>query len=230
MLIRPDLLPVNGQVDFVYLPDRETVRPTTRSEVPFKAGNATVLKGGSEVIHSNRALIALVSRTLAPAGLSDACQLVDTTDRQAVSILVQQEEFIDLVIPRGGEGLIRFVVEQSRVPVIKHYKGVCNICVGREADLDKALSIAENAKIFRPAVCNAMENLLVHEAVASCFLPALAQCMDRAGVELRGDGRTQEILPDTTPASEGDYHEEFLDLVLAVRVVSGLDEAIAHNE
>ncbi len=196
----------------------------------FKAGNATLLKGGSEAIHSNRALIALVCRTLAPAGLADACQLVDTTDREAVSVLLQQEEFIDLVIPRGGEGLIRFVAERSRIPVIKHYKGVCNIYVDQEADLDKALSIAENAKISRPAVCNAMENLLVHEQVAPRFLPSFAQRMNRAGVELRGDDRTREILPDVAPATEDDYHEEYLDLVLAVRVVSGLDEAVTHIE
>jgi glutamate-5-semialdehyde dehydrogenase len=196
----------------------------------FKAGNATVLKGGSEAIHSNRALVELVSGTLAPAGLSDACRLVDTTDRKAISILVRQEEFIDLIIPRGGEGLIRLVAETSRIPVIKHYKGVCNIYVDEEADLEKALTIAENAKISRPAVCNAVENLLIHEQAAGRFLPRFARRMDEAGVELRGDDRTREILPGVTPATDEDYHEEFLDLILAVRVVSDMDEAVAHIE
>ncbi len=195
----------------------------------FKAGNATVLKGGSEAIHSNRALVELVG-TLAPAGLSDACRLVDTTDRTAISILVRQEEFIDLIIPRGGEGLIRLVARTSRIPVIKHYKGVCNIYVDEEADLEKALTIAENAKISRPAVCNAVENLLIHEQAAGRFLPRFARRMDEAGVELRGDDRTREILPGVTPATDEDYHEEFLDLILAVRVVSDMDEAVAHIE
>ncbi len=175
----------------------------------FKAGNATVLKGGSEAIHSNRALVDLVGETLAPAGLSDACRLLDTTDRNAIAIMVRQEEFIDLIIPRGGEGLIRFVAATSRIPVIKHYKGVCNIYVDEEADLEKALSIAENAKISRPAVCNAVENLLIHEKAAGRFLPRLARRMDQAGVELRGDDRTREILPGATPATDEDYHEEF---------------------
>ncbi len=196
----------------------------------FKAGNATVLKGGSEAIHSNRALVDLVGETLAPAGLSDACRLLDTTDRNAIAIMVRQEEFIDLIIPRGGEGLIRFVAATSRIPVIKHYKGVCNIYVDEEADLEKALSIAENAKISRPAVCNAVENLLIHEKAAGRFLPRLARRMDQAGVELRGDDRTREILPGATPATDEDYHEEFLDLILAVKVVSNLDEAVAHIE
>jgi len=196
----------------------------------FKAGNATVLKGGSEAIHSNRALVDLVARTLAPAGLSDACRLLDTTDRNAIAIMVRQEEFIDLIIPRGGEGLIRFVAATSRIPVIKHYKGVCNIYVDEEADLDKALTIAENAKISLPAVCNAVENLLIHEKAAGRFLPRFARRMDQVGVELRGDERTREILPGATPATDEDYHEEFLDLILAVRVVSNLDEAVAHIE
>ncbi len=196
----------------------------------FKAGNATVLKGGSEAIHSNRALVDLVARTLAPAGLSDACRLLDTTDRNAIAIMVRQEEFIDLIIPRGGEGLIRFVAATSRIPVIKHYKGVCNIYVDEEADLEKALTIAENAKISRPAVCNAVENLLIHEKAAARFLPRFARRMDQAGVELRGDDRTCKILPGATPATDEDYHEEFLDLILAVRVVSNLDEAVAHIE
>ncbi len=194
----------------------------------FKAGNATVLKGGSEAIHSNRALVKIVSAVLTPEGLGDACQIVDSTDRQAVSLLLQQEESIDLIIPRGGEGLIRFVAENSRIPVIKHYKGVCNVYVDREADLQKAVAIAENAKVSRPSVCNAMETLLVHEAVAEEFLPLFREHMKRCGVEIRGDERTRQLIPEALPASEEDYHAEYLDLILAVRVVSDLDEAIEH--
>ena len=194
----------------------------------FKAGNATVLKGGSEAIHSNRALVRSVSATLASEELGDACQIVDSTDRQAVNLLIQQEESIDLIIPRGGEGLIRFVAENSRIPVIKHYKGVCNVYVDREADLRKAVAIAENAKVSRPSVCNAMETLLVHEAVAAEFLPLFQEHMKRCGVEIRGDERTQALIPEALPASEEDYHAEYLDLILAVRVVSDLDEAIRH--
>lgn len=194
----------------------------------FKAGNATVLKGGSEAIHSNRALVAAVAEELAASGLSDACQMVDSTDRQAVSLLLQQEEHIDLIIPRGGEGLIRFVAENSRIPVIKHYKGVCHVYVDREADLKKALSISENAKISRPAVCNAMETLLVHEAVASEFLPLLREKMKQHGVEIRGDDRTRLLIPEAGTATEEDYHTEYLDLIVAVRVVPNLDEAVQH--
>ena len=194
----------------------------------FKAGNATVLKGGSEAIHSNRALVKTVSFTLDPEELGDACQIVDSTDRQGVSLLLQQDENIDLIIPRGGEGLIRFVAETSRIPVIKHYKGVCNVYVDREADLRKAVAIAENAKVSRPAVCNAMETLLVHEAVAGEFLPLFQRHMKRCGVEIRGDEKTRQSIPDALPASEEDYHAEYLDLILAVRVVSDLDEAIRH--
>ncbi len=194
----------------------------------FKAGNATVLKGGSEAIHSNRALVKTVSAVLTPEGLGDACQIVDSTDRQAVSLLLRQEESIDLIIPRGGEGLIRFVAENSRIPVIKHYKGVCNVYVDREADLQKAVAIAENAKVSRPSVCNAMETLLVHEAVAEKFLPLFREHMKRCGVEIRGDERTRQLIPEALPASEEDYHAEYLDLILAVRVVSDLDEAIQH--
>ena len=194
----------------------------------FKAGNATVLKGGSEAIHSNRALVKTVSAVLIPEGLGDTCQIVDSTDRQAVSLLLRQEESIDLIIPRGGEGLIRFVAANSRIPVIKHYKGVCNVYVDREADLQKAVAIAENAKVSRPSVCNAMETLLVHEAVAEEFLPLFQEHMKRCGVEIRGDERTRQLIPEALPASEEDYHAEYLDLILAVRVVSDLDEAIQH--
>ena len=196
----------------------------------FKAGNSTVLKGGSEAIHSNRALVATISSVLTPAGLENTCQFIDSTNREAVSVLLKQEETVDVIIPRGGEPLIRFVTENSRIPVIKHYKGVCHVYVDEEADIEMAVDIAENAKISRPGVCNAMETLLVHERVASTFLTAFAEKMKAAGVELRGDDTSQEILPEIKEATDGDYFEEYLDLILAVRVVSGLDQAIDHIE
>jgi len=137
---------------------------------------------------------------------------------------------VDLIIPRGGEPLIRFVTENSRIPVIKHYKGVCHVYVDEDADLGMALAIAENAKVSRPGVCNALETLLVHEKVAAEFLPRFAERMKEAGVEIRGDTRTRQILPDAKEATEEDYHAEYLDLILSLRVVDGLDEAIEHIE
>ena len=196
----------------------------------FKAGNATVLKGGSEALNSNRALARTIRDVLESSGIEDACQLVDSTSREAVSFLLEQEEDVDLIIPRGGEGLIRFVTQNSRIPVIKHYKGVCHLYVDEDADLSMAVSIAENAKISRPSVCNALETLLVHEKAAASFLPAFSERMEQAGVEVRGDALTREILPGVKEASDQDYYAEFLDLVLAVRVVNGLDEAVEHIE
>lgn len=196
----------------------------------FKAGNATVLKGGTEALNSNRALVNLVQGVLSSSGAPDACQIVDSASREAVSLLLKQEEFVDLIIPRGGEGLIRFVSENSRIPVIKHYKGVCHLYVDKNADLSMATSIAENAKVSRPAVCNALETLLVHEAAAPAFLPVFSERMKQAGVELRGDARTRETLPGVKEATQEDYYAEYLDLILAVRVVKDLDEAIEHIE
>ncbi|MEE8347924.1 MAG: glutamate-5-semialdehyde dehydrogenase [Acidobacteriota bacterium] len=194
----------------------------------FKAGNSTVLKGGSEAIHSNRALVKTISTVLTPLGLEGTCQFVDSTRREAVSVLLKQEDTVDVIIPRGGEPLIRFVTENSRIPVIKHYKGVCHIYVDEAADLEMAAAITENAKVSRPAVCNSLETLLVHQKVASTFLPALFEKLKPADVELRGDGPSREILPDIKEATEEDYYAEYLDLILAVRVVSGLEQAIAH--
>jgi len=196
----------------------------------FKAGNATVLKGGSEALHSNRALVETISTVLTPSGLEGTCQFLDWTSREAVSILLKQEENVDVIIPRGGESLIRFVTQNSRIPVIKHYKGVCHVYVDEEADIEMAASIADNAKVSRPAVCNALETLLVHQKVASTFLPVFSEKMKTAGVELRGDDQSRDILPDIKAATEEDYFAEFLDLILAVRVVSGLDEAVDHIE
>jgi glutamate-5-semialdehyde dehydrogenase len=196
----------------------------------FKAGNATILKGGSESLNSNQALVDVICGVLSGAGLRAACQLLASSDRQAVSVLLKQDELIDVIIPRGGEGLIRFVTENSRIPVIKHFKGVCHVYVDESADLEMALNITHNAKTSRPAVCNALETLLVHQGAASRFLPAFYERMRADKVEIRADERARQHIPDALPASEDDFYAEFLDLILAVRVVASLDEAIEHIE
>ena len=197
----------------------------------LKAGNAVILRGGSEAIHSNRALSLILRGVLRVKGLPEnAVQLIPMVDREAVQVLLQLEEHIDLIIPRGGEDLIRAVVSQSRIPVIKHYKGVCHVFVDAGADFDMAVRICLNAKVQRPGVCNAMETLLVHRAAAGAFLPAVAEALRNAGVELRGCDRTRAVLPGIAEATEQDWHEEYLDLVLAVKVVDGIDEAIRHIE
>jgi glutamate-5-semialdehyde dehydrogenase len=197
----------------------------------LKAGNAVILRGGSEAIHSNLALSRILRGVLRARGLPEnAVQLVPMVDREAVNMLLQLEEYIDLIIPRGGEDLIRAVVSQSRIPVIKHYKGVCHVFVDAGADLDMAVRICLNAKVQRPGVCNAMETLLVHRSAAGEFLPAVAEALEKAGVALRGCERTRAILPGLEEATEKDWHEEYLDLVLAVKVVDGIDEAIGHIE
>ncbi len=195
----------------------------------LKAGNSIILRGGGEALHSNQALAQCIGQALEENGLpKTAAQVVPVRDREAVKVLLKQEEYLDLIIPRGGEGLIRFVVEHSKVPVLKHYKGVCHVYVDDGADLDQAVEIAFNAKVQRPGVCNALETLLVHQAVAERFLPSMAQRFLQAKVELRGCGRTCEILPGTAVATEEDWHAEFLDLILAVRVVDDMDAAIDH--
>lgn len=197
----------------------------------LKAGNAVILRGGSEAINSNSCLASILQEALRKGGLpGEAVQVVSTTDRQAVTELLKQEENIDLIIPRGGESLIRFVVENAHMPVLKHYKGVCHIFVDASADLTMAESICMNAKVQRPGVCNAMETLLVHEAVAESFLPRVAKSLSEAGVELRGCQRTQTMLPGVKEAAEADWFEEYLDLILAVRVVPNMAGAIEHIE
>lgn len=197
----------------------------------LKAGNAVILRGGSEAIHSNVALSRILRGVLRARGLPEnAVQLIPMVDREAVNMLLQLEEYIDLIIPRGGEDLIRAVVSQSRIPVIKHYKGVCHVFVDASADLDMAVRICTNAKVQRPGVCNAMETLLVHQSAAGVFLPAVAEALEKAGVVLRGCERTRAVLPGLEEATEKDWHEEYLDLVLAVKVVDGIDEAIRHIE
>jgi len=195
----------------------------------LKSGNAVILRGGSVAIHSNLVIVRVLQGVLRDLSLPEtAIQIVPITDREAVYEMLQLEEFIDVIIPRGGEDLIRAVVRDSRIPVIKHYKGVCHVFVDEGADLDMAVRICVNAKTQRPGVCNAMETLLVHEAVAGEFLPVVAGPFRKAGVVLRGCERTRAILPDVETATEEDWYREYLDLILAVRVVRDLDEAIAH--
>jgi glutamate-5-semialdehyde dehydrogenase len=195
----------------------------------LKAGNAAILRGGSEAFHSNSALAAVIARSLAESGLPEAAvQVIPVTDRTAVNALLQQEEFIDLIIPRGGEALIRFVVAHSRIPVLKHYKGVCHVYVDAGADLSMAEEICFNAKVQRPGVCNAMETLLVHRSAAERFLPAMARRLCAAGVQLRGCEQTRRLVPEAAAATDADWPAEYLDLILAVRVVADLDEAMAH--
>jgi glutamate-5-semialdehyde dehydrogenase len=197
----------------------------------LKAGNAVILRGGSEAINSNSCLASILQEALRKGGLpAEAVQVVSTTDRQAVTELLKQEENIDVIIPRGGESLIRFVVENAHMPVLKHYKGVCHIFVDASADFTMAETICMNAKVQRPGVCNALETLLVHEAVAESFLPRVAKSLSEAGVELRGCQRTQTILPGVKEAAEADWFEEYLDLILAVRVVPNMAGAIEHIE
>ncbi len=195
----------------------------------LKSGNAVVLKGGSEAIETNRALVDVCERALSRAGLPyEAVQFVDTTERSAVGELLELDDLIDLVIPRGGEGLIRFVTRNARMPVVQHYKGVCHVYVDGAADLDMAESIAFNAKVQRPGVCNAMETLLVDAAVAPAFLPRIVGKLRKANVEVRGCERTRSIVSGVEEATEDDWSREYLDLILSIRVVDGLEGAIEH--
>ena len=195
----------------------------------LKSGNAVILRGGSEALHSNRALAGIIGQALESVGLpAQAAQVVPMEDRAAITVLLAQDAFVDLIIPRGGEGLIRFVAENSRIPVLKHYKGVCHVFVDQTADLQMAEDICYNAKVQRPGVCNAMETLLVHEQVAQDFLPAMARRYDTASVMLRGCPETCAILPAILPATEADWSAEYLDLILAVKVVADMEDAMAH--
>ena len=195
----------------------------------FKSGNAVILRGGSEAIHSNVALGRLLRGVLQEAGAPvDAVQVIETTDHAAVTEMLQLEQYIDLIIPRGGEELIRAVVRDAKIPVIKHYKGVCHVFLDASADVEMAESICLNAKVQRPAVCNAMETLLVHEDAAPRVLPRVAQRLQDAGVTLRGCPRAQALVPGMAAATEEDWDAEYLDLTLAVRVVDDLDAAIEH--
>jgi glutamate-5-semialdehyde dehydrogenase len=195
----------------------------------IKSSNAVILRGGKEALRSNQAIAAALAAGGQRAGLPcHAVQLVATTDREAVRELVQMDDCVDVVIPRGGESLIRAVVEQARVPVLKHYKGVCHVFVDAAADLDMALAIIENAKCQRPGTCNAAETLLVHADVAAPFLPRLAEMCARRKVEVRADEAGRNIVPAFNAATGEDWYAEYLDLILAVRVVKDLRAAIAH--
>ncbi|RUM90466.1 MAG: glutamate-5-semialdehyde dehydrogenase [Thermovibrio sp.] len=196
----------------------------------IKSSNSVILKGGSEAINSNRVLVNILKEAAESEGFpSDAIQFVDTTARGAVKELLLLDGYIDVVIPRGGEGLIRFVAENARMPVIKHYKGVCHVFVDEFADLEKAWNICFNAKVQRPGVCNAMETMLVHSKIADAFLPNMIEIFKKVKVELRGCERTISYDPDyVKPATEEDWYAEYLDLILAVRIVDSLDEAIDH--
>ena len=217
-----------GVIVFIY-----ESRPNVTADAAglcFKTANAVILRGGKEALQSNQAIAEAMQAGGARKGLpADAIRLVQTTDRDAVRELVQLEGKVDLVIPRGGEGLIRTVVEQARVPVIKHYKGVCHTYVDASADLEMALRICENAKCQRPGTCNAMETLLVHRQIAPVFLASVVRRLGKElHVELRGDEDARALVPSMKPATEDDWYAEYLDLILAVRVVPDVTAAIAH--
>ena len=195
----------------------------------LKAGNAVILRGGSEALNSNQALADIIGQALTETGLpAKTVQVVPIRDREAVKVLLNQEEFIDLIIPRGGEGLIRFVVENSTIPVLKHYKGVCHVYIDDGADLEMAQNICFNAKVQRPGVCNSMETMLVHRSISQEFLTKMAERFIKAGVEIRGCPETCRILPDARKADPADWPEEYLDLILAVKIVKDMDQAISH--
>jgi len=216
-----------GVIGFIY-----ESRPNVTADAAglcVKSGNAVLLRGGSEAIESNTLIAAVLAKALDKTGAPpDAIQFVDVTDREAVAAMLVQDAFIDLIIPRGGEAFVRWVAERSRVPLLKHDKGLVHVYVDAAADLDMATTIVLNAKTHRPGVCNALETLLVDRAVADRFLPAMAARLTEAGVELRGCPETVRRVPTARPATPADWDEEYLDLILAIRVVDGLDAAIEH--
>ena len=195
----------------------------------LKSGNAAILRGGSEAIRSNQAIAACVKEGLKAAGLPEACvQVIETTDRAAVGELITMREFVDVIVPRGGKGLIERLMNDARIPVIKHLHGVCHVYVDDRADLDKALRIADNAKTSRYGTCNTMETLLAHRAVAGKFLPLIAAIYAAKGVEMRGCAESRRIVPAMKEATEADWHEEYLAPIIAVRVVDDMDAAMRH--
>jgi glutamate-5-semialdehyde dehydrogenase len=216
-----------GVIGFIY-----ESRPNVTADAAglcVKSGNAVVLRGGSEAIESNAMIAAVLAKALEKAGLPpEAIQFVETTDREAVAVLLGLSDLVDLVIPRGGEAFVRWVNERSRVPVLKHDRGLVHVYLDADADSRMAAAIVVNAKVQRPSVCNALETLLVHRDAAPRLLPAIAGRLLEAGVELRGCPRTVALVPQARPATEQDWDEEYLDLILAVRVVDDLDDAIGH--
>ncbi|MEK7314161.1 MAG: glutamate-5-semialdehyde dehydrogenase [Deltaproteobacteria bacterium] len=209
-------------------------RPNVTSDsagLCLKSGNAVILRGGSEAINSNLAISKVLSDACKTSGVPEkAIQVIPTVEREAMLELLKLDEYVDLIIPRGGEGLIRFVVEHSKIPVIKHYKGVCHVFVDESADMGMAEKIAFNAKVERPGVCNAMETLLVHENIAKEFLPRIHKKYTDAGVEMRGCPETRRILKDVKEASEEDWSAEYLDLIVSIKVVAGFPDAVRHIE
>ncbi|MCF8041426.1 MAG: glutamate-5-semialdehyde dehydrogenase [Desulfarculaceae bacterium] len=226
LLIGRQRIPL-GVIGFIY-----ESRPNVTVDAAglcLKSGNAVVLKGGKEAINSNLALAGIIDQVLAAGGVPQgAVRVIPTTDRAATSALLKQDELVDVIIPRGGEGLIRFVAENSSIPVLKHYKGVCHLYVDQSADHGMAVNIAVNGKCQRPGVCNSLETMLVHAAEATEFLPKAAQALMERGVEIRGCPRTLELVPGAVQAVEQDWPAEFLDLILAVKVVESIDEAMEH--
>ena len=226
LIIKKISVPI-GVIGIVY-----ESRPNVTSDCAslcLKSGNACVLRGGSEAMNSNLAIHSVMTKALRGSNISEsAITMIDVADRQAVDILLKQDGLIDVVIPRGGEGLIRYVSENSSIPVIKHYKGVCHLYVDKDADFKMAMDIMLNAKIQRPGVCNAIEKMLVHKDIAAKFLPQAAMILDDKGVELRGSAETLKILKGIKKASEKDWYEEYLDLILTIKIVKSASEAISH--
>jgi glutamate-5-semialdehyde dehydrogenase len=216
-----------GVIGFIY-----ESRPNVTADAAglcLKSGNAVLLRGGSEALASNAAIVNVLGKAVEKAGLpADAVQVVDTADRAAVMAMLTLDRLIDLIIPRGGEEFVRLVAERATVPVLKHDKGLCHVYVDGSADLDMAAAIAVNSKAQRVSVCNAMETLLVDSAVAAAFLPRVAARLREAGVEMRGDDRTRALVTDARPATEADWDTEYLDYIVAIRVVDGMDAAIEH--
>jgi glutamate-5-semialdehyde dehydrogenase len=231
--VRPNGLEVRkvrvplGVIFFIY-----ESRPNVTADaaaLAMKSGNAILLRGGKEALTSNLAIFRILSESFRQAGLPEhAVQLIQRTERAIVTELLHLPQYVDLVIPRGGESLIRTVTQEAQMPVLKHYKGNCHVYVDAAADLEMAERIVVNAKCQRPGVCNAAESLLVHVAVAESFLPRIGRVLQERGVELRGCPQTRQYLPHIRPATEEDFAAEYLDLILSVKVVQDLDEAIAH--
>lgn len=236
-LIRGNTRPNGLQIQKIRVPIGVVViiyesRPNVTADAAalcLKAGNAVILRGGKESIHSNIAIYRILTSALEKAGLDRRCiQLVEVIEREAIDYLLKADQYVDVVIPRGGEALIRTVVEKSTIPVIKHYKGVCHTYVDEFANLKMAEEICLNAKVQRPATCNAMETMLVHEKIAPILLPGIAKKLLDAGVEIRGCNKTCSILDNIKHAAEDDYYNEYLDLILNVKVVHTIDDAIMH--
>lgn len=231
--IRPNGLKITkiavpfGVIGIIY-----EARPNVTADaagICIKAGNAVILRGGKEAFESNTSIARVLNESAAGCGLPDGVvQLIPWTDREAVKLMLKMDRYIDLVIPRGGEGLIRTVVAEATMPVLKHYKGVCHLFVDAQCDMDKAVKIIVNAKCSRPAVCNALETLLIDRSILPEFAPKIAAELLQKGVELRGDAAFCDLVPQALPAVEDDYHAEYLSLILAVKSVDGVDDAVEH--